>query len=106
LRSRATSKAVKIKICLYKTIPVAVHGSETQPMTEMYMERLSTWDRKILTRFYAPVVEYRIWRIRPNKEVRVLYKDIDVVADIKKKILGLIGHLVRMDHGRVVVKIF
>jgi hypothetical protein len=48
IRSRNMSKAVKIKI--YKTMvkPVAVYGSETWPMTEMDMKRLSTWKRKIL----------------------------------------------------------
>jgi len=34
-----------------------------------------------------------------------LYKDLDIVADIKNKRLEWIGHLVRMDHGRA-VKIF
>ena len=35
-----------------------------------------------------------------------LCEDFDVVADITKKRLEWIGHLVRMDHGRVVKKIF
>ena len=36
------SKAVRIKI--YKTVvqPVVLYGSETWPMTEMYMKRLNT----------------------------------------------------------------
>jgi len=32
-------------------------------------------------------------------------EDFDIVADITKKRLEWIGHLVRMDHGRVVTKI-
>ena len=46
-RSRAMSKAVKIKI--YKTMvkPVVVFGSETQAMAEMDTTRLGTWERKI-----------------------------------------------------------
>jgi hypothetical protein len=54
---RATSKAVKTKI--YKTMvkSVVVSGSETWPMTEMDYKILNTWERKILTRVYGPVVE-------------------------------------------------
>jgi hypothetical protein len=38
--------------------------------------------------------------------LRELYKDLDIAAGIKKKRLEWIGHLVRMDHGKVVKKIF
>lgn len=33
-----------------------------------------------------------------------LYKDSDIIADIKKKRMEWIRHLVRMDHGSVVKK--
>jgi hypothetical protein len=51
-RSRALSKAVKMKI--YKTIvkPAVVSGSET---TEIYVKGLSTRERKILRRIYGLV---------------------------------------------------
>jgi hypothetical protein len=35
-----------------------------------------------------------------------LFEDFDIVVDITKKRLEWTGHLVRMDHGRVVKKIF
>ena len=35
-----------------------------------------------------------------------LYKDVDTVADMKRKILEWIGHVARMDQGRVDKKIF
>jgi hypothetical protein len=47
-----------------------------------------------------------MWRIRTNLELKEIYKCIDIVADIKKKRLEWIGHLVRVDHGRVVKKYF
>jgi hypothetical protein len=31
------------------------------------------------------VVEKEIWRIRTNKEIRELHKDLDTVADIKRR---------------------
>lgn len=34
-----------------------------------------------------------------------LYKDLDIVADIKRKRMEWIRRLKRMDHGRVVMKI-
>ena len=51
------------------------------------------------------MVEQGIWRIRTNRELRELYKDLDIVADIKKKRLEWIGQVLRMDQGTT-VKIF
>jgi len=59
------------------------------------MKRLETWERKIL-RIYGVVEEQGTWRIRTNPELRELYKYLDIIADIKKKRLEWIGHVVRM----------
>jgi hypothetical protein len=80
---------------------VVVFGSETWAMTVRDMIRLGTWERKIL-RIYGQ----GLWRIRANQELKELYKDLDIIADIKKEILEWIGHVVRMDHGKTVKKIF
>jgi hypothetical protein len=42
-----------------------------------------------------------MWSIRIDQELRELYKDVDTVADSKKKRLKWVGHVVRMDHGRI-----
>ena len=44
---------------MYKTTvnPAVVFGSETSAVTEMDMERMGTWERKILRRIRGPVVE-------------------------------------------------
>jgi hypothetical protein len=99
------SKAFKIKT--YKTTvkPVAAFGSETWAMTEMDVKGLGTRDRKIL-RIYRLVVEQGIWRTRTNHELRELYKDPEIVSDIKKKRLERIGHVVRMVQERTNMKIF
>jgi hypothetical protein len=47
----------------------------------------------------------RIWRIRTNEDLRALYKDLDIVADVKKKRLEWTGHVVRMNQRRT-VKVF
>jgi hypothetical protein len=56
----------------------------------MSMKRLSTWERKILTGVHGRAVEQVIWRVRTDQELRELYKDLDIVEDIKKKRLELI----------------
>jgi hypothetical protein len=52
------------------------------------------------------VLDQGIWKIRTNQELRELHKDLDRVANIKRKRLEWIGHVVRMDQGRTVKKIF
>ena len=103
-RSRAMNKAVKIKIHNTMVKPAVLFGCETLAMTEMDMKRMGTWERKI-SRIYGPAVEQGIWRIS-DQELRELYKDLDIVADIKKKRLEWIGHIVGMDQGRIVKEIF
>ena len=61
------------------------------------MKGLGTWERKILRRICAPATGQGIWRKKIYQEMRELYKELDIVADIKKKRLKWIGHLVRMD---------
>jgi len=86
--------------------PIVLFGSETWAVTEKDMIRLGTWERKML-RMYGPVVEQGcLWRIRTNQELKELYKDLDIIADIKKEILEWIGHVVRLDHRKTVKKIF
>jgi len=72
----------------------------------MGMKRQSTWERQILRRMYGPVVEQGMCRIRTNEELRVLCTDLDIVAHIKKKRLVWIGHVVILDQGRTVKKVF
>jgi len=52
------------------------------------------------------LVEQGIWRIRTNQELRELYRNLDLVANIKRKRLERIGHVVRMDQERIYKKIF
>jgi hypothetical protein len=95
---------VAAKINIYKTIAKAavVFGSKKWAMADMDMIRLGTWESKI----YGPVVGQGIWRIRTNQELRELYKDLEIVADTKKKRLEWVGHVVRMNQGGTFKKIF
>ena len=46
-----------------------------------------------------------MWRIRISQELRELYKDLDIVADIVKKNWNGMG-MYRMDQGRTFKKVF
>jgi hypothetical protein len=52
------------------------------------------------------VAEQGVRRIRTNQELGEPHKELDILADIKKKLLEWVGHVVRMDQDRTVKKIF
>jgi hypothetical protein len=56
-------------------------------------------------RISGQVVQQGIRRTVTNQKLRQPHKDLHIAADIKKKRLEWIGHLVRMLHGWVVQKI-
>jgi hypothetical protein len=72
-----------------------MYGCETRAMTGVDVKRLGTWERKILRRVYGPVVEQGMWKIRTNQELKELYKNLDIIADMEKKRLECAGHVVR-----------
>ena len=74
----------EIKMCKTMVQPVVVCGSGVWAMTEMDMKRLGTWEGKILRRKYRSLVKQGMWGIRTNEELKDGYKDIDVVADVKR----------------------
>ena len=47
-----------------------------------------------------------IWRLRTDQELQEMYRDLDIVADITKKSLEWMRHIVRLDNGRLIKKIF
>ena len=68
-------------------------------MTEMGMKTLTTWERK-RSRIRRPSVQHGIWKLRTNQELRQLYKDLDIVADIKQQKMEWIGLVVRRGQSR------
>jgi len=54
----------------------------------------------MLSRTYGPVVEQGIRIIRSNQEMRALYNYLDIVADIKKRRLECIDHVIIMYQER------
>ena len=100
--SRHTKKAI------YRTIvrPVVLYGAESWCLTARETERLEVWERKILRKIYGPICDNGEWRIRTNLELKTLYKEPDIVTEIKRARLRWIGHLERMSNERSTKKIY
>jgi hypothetical protein len=60
---------------------------------------------KILRRIYGPTHEGGGWRPRWNNELYSLYKEPNIVEDIKIRRLELAGHIIWMEEERIPKKI-
>jgi len=43
------------------------------------------WERNLLRKIFGPICVAGYWRSRTNEEVRLLYGELDVVTEIKRK---------------------
>ena len=66
---------------------------------------LNTFERKILRRIYGPTHERGCWRPRWNNELYSLYKEPNIVEDIKIRRLEWAGHIIRMEEERIPKKV-
>lgn len=101
LRCRDVSRNTKLTI--YKTLirPVLVYGCEAWTLAKNQAKNLDLFERKILRRIIGPVKEEGRWRIRYNKELYKLYKDVPISNWVRLKRLEWAGHVVRMEEPRV-----
>jgi hypothetical protein len=83
------------KIRLYKTLikPILCYGSVTWTLTQAAEQMLNTFERKMLRRIYGPIQEGGCWLPRWNNELYSLYKEPDIVEDVKIRRLGWAGHI-------------
>ncbi|KAI5739997.1 hypothetical protein M8J77_026070 [Diaphorina citri] len=97
MSSKLLSRCSKIK--LYKTIirPILTYGSENWIMTKKTEKKIITFENKILRKIYGPTLENGIWRIKHNKEIRDLYNQPDIVAEVKRGRLRWMGHIIRRE---------
>jgi hypothetical protein len=100
LRSKSISR--KAKLAIYKTIikPIVTYANETWVLTKKDEALINTWERKVLRKFFGPVNERNVWRIRSNQELRFMYQDLDLVTTIRKSRLKWLGHVHRMSSQR------
>ena len=62
---------------------------------------LHVFERKILRRMYGPIQEKGCWCRTWNSEIYGLYKDLNIVDDIKIIRVGWTGHVIRMEEERI-----
>jgi hypothetical protein len=69
---------------------------------------LNTFERKILRKMYGPIKEGRCWRPRWNNELHNLYKELNIVEDIRIRRLGWgrAGHIIKMEEERIPKRVF
>jgi hypothetical protein len=98
LRSKLISRALKLR--LYKGVirPTVTYVSETWCLTQAAGDMLRVWGRKVLRKIFGAVSENGTWRPRTNKEIADLYKEPDIVTEIKRNRLRWIGHVERMEY--------
>ena len=91
------------KIKLYKTLikPILCYGSVTWTLTQAAEQMLSMSERKILRRIYGPIQDGGCWHPRWNNELYSLYREPNIMEDIKFRRLGWVGYIIRMEEQRI-----
>jgi hypothetical protein len=74
-------------------------------LKEKEIRMLSIWERKILKKIYGAKEEGKEWKIRNNQELRNMYRQPDIIAEIKSKGLECLEHVARMEENRLVKRV-
>jgi len=87
------------RLRLYRTLikPILCYGSVTWTLTQTSEQMLNIFETKILQRIYGPTHERGCWRPRWNNELYSLYKEPNIVEDIKIRKLEWVGHIIRVE---------
>jgi hypothetical protein len=86
----------KLKLIMYRVI--------IRPVMQN-VDPHRVWERKVLRKIFGTVSEQGEWRVSTNDEVYTLYGELELVAEVKKRRLQYLGHVVRMEEDRVPKKI-
>jgi hypothetical protein len=84
---------------------MVLYGCETWTLSECDKNRLRVWERKALRKIFGAVCEQGERHIRTTDEVLKLYGELKLVAEVKKRRLQYLGHVVRVEEVRVPKKI-
>lgn len=101
LREKNLSRKAKFR--LYKTVlrPTALYGCETWVLNKKNQERLLRWERRIIRRITGGKKTERGYERRSNKEIYEIYKEPTIDKIIKARRLQWLGHIERMEEGRI-----
>jgi hypothetical protein len=81
-------------------------ASETCVLKEKEIRMLSIWERNILKKICGTKKEGNEWKIRNYQELRNMYGQLGVIAEIKSKRLECLGHVLKMKENRIVKRVF
>jgi hypothetical protein len=102
MQSRALNRSLKLKIYTTLIRPVVTYGCETWSLTSRNEQQLRIFEQKILRKIFGLVQdEIGIWRIRKNHELNELIGNSDIIRFIKSRRITWLGHVMRMDGGRM-----
>ncbi|KAI5732183.1 hypothetical protein M8J77_022872 [Diaphorina citri] len=106
MSSKLLSRTTKLRI--YKTIiqPVLLYGSEVWTLSKVSEKKLVTFENKILRKIYGPVYENGTWRIKKNKEIRDLFNEPDIVANMRCRRMRWMGHVLRRDDESLIKSVW
>ena len=91
LRSKTVSRTTKIRMYKTTTRPAVLCGSEAWCLTANGDKNLRIWERKVLRKIFGPICVAGYWTSRTNEEVRQLYRELDIVTEIKEGRLRWLG---------------
>jgi len=101
MKLRSLNRSLKLKICKTLIRPTVTYGCEAWTLTNRN-EQLRISERKILRKIFGPVQnENGMWRIRKNHELNELIGSADILRFIKSRRMAWLGHVMRMDGGRM-----
>ena len=64
-------------------------------------KQLIVFENKILRKIFGPINEDNVWRKRHNYEIRVMYKEPDIIAELKSRRLRWAGHILRKQEDSI-----
>ena len=102
MKSTALNRNSKLKIYTTLIRPAVTCGCEAWTLTSRNEQQLRKFERKILRKIFGPIQdENGIWRIRKNYQLNELRGNADIVRFIKSRRMAWVGHVMRMDGGRM-----
>ena len=102
MKSRALNRSSKLQLYRNLIRPAVTYGCETWTLTSRNEQKLRIFERKILKKIFGPVQDGNvIWRIRKNHELNELIGNADIVRFIESRRMAWLGHVMRMDGGRM-----